>query len=296
MTSFPARRSCLSVPASSPRMLDKAATIAADELIVDLEDAVAPMAKDEARAAAVARLAAWQGPPVAVRVNAPRTPWCHRDLEALVARRDGEPRSIVLPKVESAGDLEFAERLLAGAEAERERERPLRLQALIETAGGLARVQEIAAAAAGRLEALVIGYADLAASLGRSREAAADPQVWLQAQDRVLIAARANGLQAIDGPYLGVEPNEAFLGAARHARDLGFDGKWAIHPSQVAALGEIFTPSVEEIERARAILRALERAKFESGAGAAALDGEMLDEALASGARRTLARAGGTAA
>jgi citrate lyase subunit beta / citryl-CoA lyase len=286
----PARRSCLSVPASSSRMLEKARGITAgDELIFDLEDAVAPTSKDAARDAIHKRLAEWDGAPCAVRVNAPRTPWCHRDLEALAGLPGREPRSVVLPKVESAADLDFAERLLTGAEAGGRKE-PLRLQALIETAAGLARVEKIAAAGGGRLESLIIGYADLAASLGRTREAAADPGKWLAAQDRVLTAARANGLQAIDGPYLGVSADEGFLAAARHARDLGFDGKWAIHPSQLEALREAFTPSAAEVERAEAVLAALERAEAEDGAGAVSLDGEMLDEALAAGARRILAR------
>lgn len=183
-------------------------------------------------------------------------------------------------------------RLLAEAEAgDTGRERPLGLQALFETAAGLAAVDEIAAAGAGRLEALILGYADLAASLGRSRESAADPKSWLSVQDRLLTAARANGLQAIDGPFLGVAPDEPFFTAAVHARDLGFDGKWAIHPSQVEALGEVFRPSTEEVEQARAVLAALEQAEVVGGAGAVALDGEMLDAALAASARRLIARA-----
>lgn len=291
----PARRSCLSVPASSPRMLEKAAAIAADEIVLDLEDAVAPTAKDEAREAVAARLAGWEGATVAVRANAPRTPWCHLDLVALAALPGEQPRSLVLPKVESAADLEFAARLLDGAEAAAGRERPLGIQALIETAAGLARVEEIAAAGEGRLEALILGYADLAASLGRTREGAANLAAWVPAQERVLTAARANGLQAIDGPFLGTAPDEAFIAAARHASDLGFDGKWAIHPSQVEPLGEIFTPSAAEVERAEAVLEALARAEREAGAGAVALEGEMLDEALAASARRILARAGAAA-
>lgn len=272
-------------------MLEKAAGLEVDEIVLDLEDAVAPAAKEEAREAAVAVLAdpRWIDRTVAVRVNAPRTPWCHLDLAALAGLAD-QPASIVLPKVESAGDLEFAERLLDGAEVDG-RERPLRVQALIETAAGLGRVGEIATASE-RLEALILGYADLAASLGRGRAAAADPAAWLAAQDAVLVAARANGLQAIDGPHLGVEPDDEFLAAARHAHELGFDGKWAIHPAQVEALAELFTPSPEEVEHARAVIEALARAEREGNAGAVALDGEMLDEALRASALRTLARHG----
>jgi citrate lyase subunit beta / citryl-CoA lyase len=283
----PARRSCLSVPASSERKLEKAASLGADEIVIDLEDGVAIGAKDEARGAAAATLSAWKGATVSVRVNAPRSAWCHLDVAAVAAARAAD--AIVLPKVESAGDVAFAERLLDGAEAAAGRTTPLRVQALIETAAGLARVGEIAAASP-RLDALILGYADLAASLGRTAAGARDLDGWRAAQDAVLVAARANGLQAIDGPYLGITVDDAFTAAATRARDLGFDGKWAIHPAQVAALNELFTPSAEEVERARAVVDALERAERDSGQGAVALDGEMLDEAVRVAALRVLAR------
>jgi citrate lyase subunit beta / citryl-CoA lyase len=279
------RRSCLSVPGSSERKLAKAAGLAADEVVIDLEDAVAVAAKDEARAATVTALSDWTGPGVAVRVNAPGTPWCHLDVAAMgaLARL---PASIVVPKVQSTGDLAFIDRLLDGVEAGAGREQPLRVQALIETAAGLARVQEIAASSP-RLDALILGYADLAASLGGAR----DLDAWLPAQHALLVAARANGLQAIDGPYLGVAADEGFHAAAARARDLGFDGKWAIHPSQLDALNAAFTPDEAEVQRARAIVAALERAESESGEGAVTLDGEMLDEAVRAAALRVLARA-----
>jgi citrate lyase subunit beta / citryl-CoA lyase len=265
-------------------MLAKAEGIAADEVVIDLEDAVAPAAKDEARAAVIELLGGWGGAAVAVRVNAPRTPWCHPDLAALGALVD-RPGSIVLPKVESPGDLAFVDRLLDGVEAAAGRAVPLRVQALIETAAGLARVQEIAGSSA-RLESLILGYADLAASLGGGR----DLDASLPAQHAVLTAARSHGLQAIDGPYLGIEPDERFRAAAARARDLGFDGKWAIHPSQVEPLSETFRPTDAELERARAVVEALESAE-RSGQGAVSLDGEMLDEAVRVAALRVLARA-----
>lgn len=280
--STPVRRSCLSVPGSSQRKLAKAAGLAADEVVIDLEDAVAVAAKEDARAATVAVLTNWTGPGVAVRVNAPGTPWCHLDIAALGAV-PALPTSIVVPKVQSAGDLAFVERLLDGVEAGSGRRNPLPVQALIETAAGLARVQEIAAASA-RLDALILGYADLAASLGGAR----DLDAWLPAQHAIVVAARANGLQAIDGPYLGVAADEGFHAAAARARDLGFDGKWAIHPSQIDALNATFTPGEAEVERARAIVAALESAEE----GAVELDGEMLDEAVRTAALRVLARAG----
>jgi citrate lyase subunit beta/citryl-CoA lyase len=273
-------------------MLAKAPGLAADELIVDLEDAVAASAKDAARASVAAALtsSAWAGVAVSVRVNAPRTPWCHLDIAALAALPQ-QPAGIVVPKVESAGDIAFVDRLLDGAEAAAGRARPLRVQALIETAAGLSRVQEIAAASP-RLDALILGYADLAVSLGRTTAGAGDLSAWGPAQEMVLLAARAHGLQAIDGPHLGVAVDAAFTAAVARARDLGFDGKWAIHPSQLPALNEAFTPTGDEVERARAVIAALAQAEHEGGAGAVALDGQMLDEAVRAAAVRTLARAG----
>lgn len=285
----PPRRSCLSLPGSSAKMLGKAPGLAADELIVDLEDAVAPSAKDEARGRVVEAVgsAAWEGARVSVRVNAPRSPWCHLDLAA-VGLAPGAVGALVVPKVESAGDLAFVDRLLDGVEAAAGGGTGLRLQALIENAAGLAQVAEIAAASE-RLDSLILGYADLRASLGRSADA--DLDSWRGAQDAVLVAARANGLQAIDGPYLGVAVDTGFEAAVARARELGFDGKWAIHPSQLEFLNAAFIPSEEELTWARAVLSALAEAEREGGRGAVALDGEMLDEAVSVAARRILARA-----
>ncbi len=280
------RRSCLAVPASSERKLEKATSFLVDEVVIDLEDAVAVTAKEQARRDAVTALGGWSGPGVAVRVNAPRTRWCHVDVIALVTLEE-PPRSIVLPKVEGPGDVAFIERLLDGVEAAGGRTQPLRIQALIETAAGLAAVQEIAASSS-RLEALILGYADLSASLGGSRSLDA----WLPAQHAVLLAARANGLQAIDGPFLGAAVDEPFLAAARRARELGFDGKWAIHPAQLQTLNQLFSPSDAELERAHAVIEALEEAERRSGDGAVLLDGEMLDEAVRVSALGVLARAG----
>jgi citrate lyase subunit beta/citryl-CoA lyase len=265
-------------------MVDKAQSLAADEIVLDLEDAVVPDAKPDARAATVAAVGDWSGAPVAVRVNAPRTPWCHADVVALAAC--DAVVSIVVPKVESAGDLAFVERLLDGAEAACERRTPLRVQVLIESAAAVARLGEIAAASA-RTDGLILGYADLGASLGGRRVL----DDWRSIQNAVLVAARANGLLAVDGPYLSTTVDDAFSAATDRARDLGFDGKWAIHPSQVAALTQAFTPDAEQIAHAQAVIAALAEAERD-GRGAVALDGEMLDEALRVTALRTLARAG----
>jgi citrate lyase subunit beta/citryl-CoA lyase len=281
------RRACLVVPAAPAAKLAKGRSIDTDEVVLDLEDAVVPAAKDEARDAVVEALGGgWAAESVAVRVNAIGSPWCHRDLAALAAA-DRAELPIVLPKVEHPHDLAFADRLLDGAEAAAGRARPLRLLALIETAAGLQAIGEIARASA-RLDGLILGYADLAASLGRGP---GEPAGWRFAQDALLVAARAAGIAAIDGPYLGVRDDEGFRAQVAHARALGFDGKWAIHPAQLDALRDAFTPTDAEVEDARDTLAALERAAAE-GAGAVAAGDRMLDEALAVSARRVLARAG----
>lgn len=285
------RRSCLSVPGGVERMLDKAPGLGADELVLDLEDSVAAEQKPLARRLVVQALRTpnYADVQTAVRVNGIGTAWCHEDLLA-VASADVRPRSVVVPKVESAGDLAFVDRLLDGVERACGLAVPLRVQALIESAAGLVRIQEIAAASP-RLEALILGYADLAADLGRSAEGVRDTDGWRAAQDAVIVAACANRLQAIDGPWLGTAVDADFRAAAMRVREAGFDGKWAIHPAQVHCLAELFTPSQGEVERARAVIAALDRAARE-GLGAVALDGQMLDEAVRVGAQRILVRAG----
>jgi citrate lyase subunit beta / citryl-CoA lyase len=279
-------RSYLSVPADDHRKALKALASEADRVILDLEDAVAPPGKEAARRTAVSILeeAADSGARCIVRVNAAGTPWCHRDVQAL-AEAPRPPRSIILPKAESDGDLAFLDRLLAGLEAGTGHR--IGVHALIESAAGLARVQEIAGASP-RLESLILGYADLAASLDRRQ----DPRLWAGAQDAVVVAARTHQLDAIDGPHLGVSADEEFRQAAEHARAVGFDGKWVIHPRQIEIVNQAFTPTEEELTEARAVLNALEEAAT-AGTGVVARDGRMLDEAVAVAARRVLARAPG---
>jgi citrate lyase subunit beta/citryl-CoA lyase len=276
------RRACLVVPGSSERMLAKARGIEVDEIVIDLEDGVAPDAKDAAREQMLAALArgGFAAPTVSVRVNAAGTSWAAGDLAAL-AGSSVRPATVVVPKVESADDVAAVAKQLPESIA---------IQAQIETALGLRDVDVIATASQ-RLEALVLGYADLASSLGRSRAATARPGIWLAAQDRVLVAARAAGVQAIDGPFVAVDDIRVLRVGAHHAADLGFDGKWAIHPSQVDVLTEAFTPANDEIARARGVLAALDGGAAQ-GCGAVRLDGEMVDEAMRAGALRTLTRAG----
>jgi citrate lyase subunit beta/citryl-CoA lyase len=283
-------RSSLSVPGSSPRMLAKSLDSAADEIVFDLEDAVAAAAKDDARAAVVDLLAG--GLPrqqIAVRINAVGTPWCHADLIAFGGLKN-PPATVILPKVESAGDIAFVERLLAGVTGDAVRRgiigHGIKVQALIESAAGLVAVDEIARAGAS-LDALILGYADLSASLGREPGAVS----WDSARERLLWAARANGLRAVDGPHLGIAVDDAFRAGLDLAARTGFDGKWVIHPSQIAAVNDAFSPDAKQIDWAERVLAALQAGQ-EQGLGAVALDGAMLDEAIAVRARRVLARSG----
>ena len=273
--------------------MQKARSLPADEIIFDLEDAVIPTRKDEARRSAAATLAAggFAAATISVRVNPPRTPWAHNDLIAL-AGGEHRPDTVVVPKVESSGDLAFVERLLDGVERASGCTQPVGIQALIETARGLRNVDDIVSSSA-RLESVVLGYADLAASIGRSRSGAALVDLWLSAQDTVLTAARAAGVQAIDGPFLAIGDTDGLRTSAARGAELGFDGKWVIHPSQLQAITDAFTPARAEIEHARAVLSALDQAA-DDDRGAGTLDGEMLDEAVRLAARRTLSRAGVT--
>lgn len=284
-TPFTRRRSCLSVSAASEKMLAKALALPADEIVLDLEDSVPPAGKAEARDRVAILLtdAAWQRRTVAVRVNAVDSPWFEADVRA-AASAAHPALTLVVPKVESADDLSAVDRLLVLTEADGRR---IGLQALIETARGLADVQAIARSS-DQLVSLVLGYADLAASLGRPP---GPPETWRTAQDTIVLAARANGLQPIDGPHFALGAGSGLEAAADHARQCGFDGKWAIHPAQVDVLDTAFTPTGEEVEQAKALLAELERAES-AGAGASAFAGAMIDEAMRASALRTLVRAG----
>jgi citrate lyase subunit beta/citryl-CoA lyase len=284
------RRSCLSVPAGSEPMLRKSTTVPADEIVLDLEDSVAQASKSDALRAVTRKLEMWDGPRVSVRINAPRTRWCHRELIALATSSE-RLDSVVVPKVEGVGDIAFVDRLLDGVEAESGRACPIRIQALVESATGLKALPEIASASP-RLDTLILGYADLSTSLGRPLSSLKRLDLWLAAQEALLWASRSSGLQAIDGPFLGADDGEEFQAAARRARDLGFDGKWVLHPRQIGAINSLFTPCAEEVEHAHRVIESLDLAARTRGAGVTALDGNMLDEAVRKAAERVLARAG----
>jgi len=280
-----ARRASLSVPGSSERMLMKTIGLEVDEVIADLEDSVARESKESARNL-VCEVLERQGslaPTVSVRVNALDGPWGEPDVVELVRRAGPWIGSLIVPKVERAGEIAAVDRLLdrLGDQAGR-----VRVQALIETAAGLMRAAEIASASP-RLEALILGYADLAASLGRA-PGLNSPESWLFAQETVLVAARATGLQAIDGPYLEIGDEAGLRQRAEHVRALGFDGKWAIHPAQIPVITAVFTPAPEEVAEALSVLAALANAE---GRGAVEFRGGMIDEASRKVALEVLSRA-----
>lgn len=279
------RRSALCVPAGDDRKLVKALESGADEVIVDLEDAVAYDDKDRARAQLAAFVWPADGPDIAVRVNAIGTPWCHRDLE--VAASIARVTSVVLPKVESRADLGFLERLLAGLEAEVGRTDEVGVQALVETATGVVALADIVSDVQ-RLSAVIVGYADLAASLGRARDV--ESSAWRPIQDAIVLHARSAGVAAIDGPFLGVADDDPFRAAVADATALGFDAKWVIHPRQVDGVNDGFTPSETQVDHARRVLSTLAEVAT-VGRGAAVVDGALVDEAMARAALRVLAKA-----
>jgi len=278
-------RCALVVPASHPRMVTKALASAADEVVLDLEDAVAPDAKDAARAAVVEVLGGAPTPSIAVRVNQVGTPWCHRDVLAVADAVAGtaRPVTLVLPKVESAADVGFVERLVRGAAPDA----PISVDVLVESAAALRDLDAIVSASP-LVRAVVVGYADLAADLGR--DPGSDPTLWDVVRQQVVVAARAAGRAPVDGPWLGTAADEAFTRDRSRARALGFDGTWVIHPAQVEEASRIYSPSPAQVDWARQVVSVLE-SSVAAGAGAVALDGQMLDEAVAVRARAVLARA-----
>jgi citrate lyase subunit beta/citryl-CoA lyase len=268
------------VPASEPARIAKAAALEVDEIIVDLEDAVLPESKDAARQH-VCGLQPRERGSIAVRVNAIRTSWFEQDLLACVANR--AVTTIVIPKAESADDVQTIDSQLTAMESAAERVVPVALQTLIESAKGLTNVESIVASSP-RITSCVIGYADLSVSLGRRLTAP-----WQFVQDQVVLAARAYGVQPIDGPRLSVDDDNALRSDAYTAAELGFDGKWVIHPRQVATVQRAFTPTAAEVAEAEHILDAMEAAAAK-GRGAVQWRGRMIDEPVAQQARRIIAR------
>jgi citrate lyase subunit beta/citryl-CoA lyase len=277
----------MSVPASSERFIAKARDLAVDEVMLDLEDSVAPVEKPAARDFAVAALKAggWDGKLVAVRVNGATTPWAYQDVIAVVEGAPGAVNSLILPKASDPAAVVWLDVLLSQLELAQGLE-PGRIgiEAQIEDAAGLAAVEAIAAATP-RLVSLVFGPADFMASIGmRSLTVGGQPEGYAYDAHhfplmRMLVAAKARGLQAIDGPYAKIHDTEGLKAAATSTAALGYDGKWVLHPAQVDIVNEAFTPAADDYARAVRILDAYEQATSVDRRGAVMLDGEMIDEA-----------------
>ena len=293
-------RSELAVPGSSTRMLEKAPAAGADVVFLDLEDAVAPDDKDQARENVIAALNEqdWSGCSVSVRINGLDTHYCYRDIVEVLERAGDKLDTILIPKVGTPSDVEFVATLMSQIEAAHGLQ-PINLHILIETALGMANVEAIAQACPDRLEAMVFGVADYAASTQArtTNIGGANPEYsvltdadadghrdrhwgdqWHFALSRMVVACRAYGLRPIDGPYGDYSDPDGYVAAGRRGAQLGCEGKWAIHPSQVALANGVFTPSDEEGVRARRILAAMEEAAAE-GKGAVSLDGRLIDAA-----------------
>jgi citrate lyase subunit beta / citryl-CoA lyase len=282
------RRSCLSVPGSSPRFLAKAQGLAADQVLLDLEDAVAPDAKSQARAQVVAALTAgdWAGKVTSVRVNGATTRWAYRDVIDVAEQAGRCLDTIILPKVTGPDQVAWLDLLLGQVEqAAGLPEGRIGIEAQIEDARGLTAVEQIAVSSP-RLEALVFGPADFMASLGmRSLQIGVQPRDYAGGDAfhyphlRMLVAARAHGLQAIDGPYAAVGDADGLRQSAASAAALGYDGKWVIHPGQIEIVNAAFSPGQVSYDRAELILDAYEYYTTVERRGAVRLDGEMIDEA-----------------
>ena len=300
MTADRAERSVLATPGSNPRMIARALASDADVVMIDLEDAVTPDAKAAARStvAEALREGDWRGRPRTFRMNALDTPWFIHDLTEVVEGAQGRVDLIVVPKVGSPEDVHTVATVLASLEVVAGAKHPIGLETQIESAAGLAQCEAIAVASP-RVEALVFGPGDYAASINMPLTAIGMPDRWdtdypghrwdypLQ---RILVAARAAGVRAIDGPYADFRDQDGFRRSCRTARAIGYDGKWCIHPDQIPIANEVFTPDEAERSWAREVLAANAQAE-RAGQGSFALNGQMVDAATLRMARATLARA-----
>jgi malyl-CoA/(S)-citramalyl-CoA lyase len=294
-------RSELCVPGTSRPMLNKAPGLGADVVMLDLEDAVAPDDKVLARENVIEALRDldWSGCTVTLRINGLDTHYCYRDIVDVVEACGQFLDTILVPKASCAGDIHLVHTLLTQIEDAMGISERLGISALIETAPGMLHVDEIAAACPERMEALIFGVADYAASIqsqtasigGSDRNYATitDPDEstdrelhwgdqWHYPLSRIAVACRANGLRPIDGPFGDFGDDEGYLVAARRASILGFEGKWCIHPSQIELANEVFSPDDKLISRTRRIMEAMDEAS-KNGKGAVSLDGRLIDAA-----------------
>lgn len=278
------RRCQLAVPGSSDKMMAKAAAMDVDHVFLDLEDAVAPAAKVPARAQIVEALNTLDfGRSVrCVRINDLDTHHAYEDVIAVVEGAGANLDTILVPKVRNACDVRFVDRLLTQIETKLGLPRRIGIEVLIEEAEAIMRVEEIAAASP-RLEALIFGMGDYSASQGIDPRAIAGDSgypgdIWHYARYKMIVAARAFGLDAVDGPFVNFRDGDWFRTECVRARQLGAVGKWAIHPSQVAIAQEVFSPSQQEVDRAYKAVAAYREAQAQ-GLGAIQVDGQMVDVA-----------------
>lgn len=291
-------RSELAVPASNPRFIDAASRGDADVVFLDLEDAVAPIEKEQARKRVVEALhdIDWSGRTVSVRINGLDTPYMYRDVVDVVEQAGDKLDLIMIPKVGTAADVYAVDALVSGIETAKGLQTRIGFELIIETALGMQNIDQIATSS-NRIESLHFGVADYAAStqartvsIGGANpdyHVLTDPDevgnrcvhwgdMWHFALSRLVMAARANGLRPVDGPFGDISDPTGLEAQARRSAALGCDGKWAIHPSQVDIANRIFSPSATEVERARGILLAMEDA-HRDGRGAITYDGKMID-------------------
>jgi citrate lyase subunit beta/citryl-CoA lyase len=278
-------------------MMTKAAASRADLVFLDLEDSVAPAEKKPARALVADALLGhdWGKKTTAVRINGVHTRWAYGDIIDVVCAAGERLDVVIVPKVKAPKDVWFVETLLDELEADLGLGRRIALEVLIEETEALARVEEIAAASS-RLEALILGVGDLSASQGIRTGHIGEPadrypgDMWHYARNRLIVAARANGLDAIDGPYANFRNPDGYRREAAWAATLGCAGKWAIHPSQIQIANEVFAPTEQEVTLARQAVDAVREAEA-AGSGAASLAGMMIDAATARIFQVTLGRA-----
>jgi citrate lyase subunit beta / citryl-CoA lyase len=297
-----ARRCELSVPGANPKMMAKAAGLTVDEVLLDLEDSIAPTpdARAEARRniIAAAREHDWSGKKLAWRINAVGTPFFYQDLIQIAEAVGDKFDAVIMPKVQRPEDVYTVAAILSAIEQTNNFEKPIAIEAQIESAEGMLNVERIAAVAPGRLAALIFGPGDYAASVGApgltigEKVSGYPGHLWHYALSRMLVAARAYNLDVIDGPYAAFKDPVGLEETARHAQLLGCDGKWAIHPSQIEPIQRIFTPADAEVERASRIVAAYDAANSQEKRGVLLFENEMIDAATVKMAQRTLRRAG----
>jgi len=291
------RRTELSTPASNPHMVEKAVASSADLVFLDLEDSVSPNAKVEARQKAIHALKNldWGKKTRAVRVNDLETEYAYGDIISVVEAAGEQLDLLIVPKIKSANDVWWVDVLLSQIEKRLHYTRKIGLEVLIEEVEAMIHIEEIARASS-RLEALIFGPADYSASQGMVSgviEGALDAypgDPWHYARNKIAIAARAAGIDAIDGAFPDYKNLEGYRRECIHARTLGFVGKWAIHPGQIDVANQAFSPTPEEVAYARKIDAAYAEA-YANGLGAIAIDGKMIDMAIVRNLRNTLKKA-----